>query len=192
MRAIESFFADRIIFSVKGIERDGFLTDPDPLEAEVKRAMIGRARTVALVADAHKFDERGLNVIVPASSVEIAYWPIRRSRACACSRRPASKSTGCELVERVCFQLSVRRDRLAEYRERHREVWPEMLDALRGAGWRNYSLFLRPDGFLIGYLECEDFDAATAGDGVGGCERAVASRDGAVLRAPRGSAARTV
>jgi DeoR/GlpR family transcriptional regulator of sugar metabolism len=73
VRAIESFFADRIIFSVKGIERDGFLTDPDPLEAEVKRAMIGRARTVSLVADAHKFDERGLNVIVPASAVEIAY-----------------------------------------------------------------------------------------------------------------------
>ena len=35
--------------------------------------MIQRARTVTLVADAHKFDERGLNVIVPASEVEIAY-----------------------------------------------------------------------------------------------------------------------
>ena len=34
-----------------------------------------------------------------------------------------------------------------------------MLDALRRAGWRNYSLFLRPDGFLVGYLECEDFEA---------------------------------
>jgi DeoR/GlpR family transcriptional regulator of sugar metabolism len=73
MRAIQSFFADRIVFSVKGIERQGFLTDPDPLEAEVKRAMIGRARTVALLADAHKFDERGLNVIVPASAIGIAY-----------------------------------------------------------------------------------------------------------------------
>jgi DeoR family transcriptional regulator of aga operon len=73
VRAIESFFADRIVFSVKGIERQGYLTDPDPLEAEVKRAMINRARTVALVADAHKFDERGLNVIVPAAQVEIAY-----------------------------------------------------------------------------------------------------------------------
>ena len=73
VRAIESFFADRIVFSVKGIEREGFLTDPDPLEAEVKRTMIGRARTVSLIADAHKFDERGLNVIVPASAVAIAY-----------------------------------------------------------------------------------------------------------------------
>ena len=37
-----------------------------------------------------------------------------------------------------------------------------MLDALRAAGWGNYSLFLRPDGLLIGYVETEDFDAATA------------------------------
>jgi len=62
--------------------------------------------------------------------------------------------------ERICFQLSVRADRLEEYKARHREVWPEMLEALRRAGWRNYSLFLRPDGFLIGYLECEDFESA--------------------------------
>jgi len=65
-------------------------------------------------------------------------------------------------VERVCFQLHVRPERIGEYRERHAAVWPEMLDALRAAGWSNYSLFLRPDGLLIGYLETEDFEAATA------------------------------
>jgi L-rhamnose mutarotase len=65
-------------------------------------------------------------------------------------------------VRRVCFQLQVRPDRLDEYRARHRAVWPEMLDALRTAGWRNYSLFLRPDGLLIGYVEVEDFAAAQA------------------------------
>jgi L-rhamnose mutarotase len=63
-------------------------------------------------------------------------------------------------MERVCFQLRVRPERLDEYRERHRAVWPEMLDALRAAGWRNYSLFLRADGLLIGYVETDDFDAA--------------------------------
>jgi L-rhamnose mutarotase len=63
-------------------------------------------------------------------------------------------------VERVCFQLQVRADRLDEYKARHREVWPEMLDALRDAGWRNYSLFLREDGLLIGYVETDDFEAA--------------------------------
>jgi L-rhamnose mutarotase len=63
-------------------------------------------------------------------------------------------------MERVCFLLQVRPDRLEEYRARHRAVWPEMLDALRAAGWRNYSLFLRPDGLLVGYLEADDFAAA--------------------------------
>jgi L-rhamnose mutarotase len=66
-------------------------------------------------------------------------------------------------VERVCFLLRVRPDRLAEYKERHRHVWPEMLDALRATGWANYSLFLRDDGLLVGYLETEDFEAAVAG-----------------------------
>ncbi len=35
-----------------------------------------------------------------------------------------------------------------------------MLDALRETGWRNYSLFLREDGLLVGYLECDDFEAS--------------------------------
>jgi L-rhamnose mutarotase len=65
-------------------------------------------------------------------------------------------------MERVCFLLRVRPDRLDEYTARHREVWPEMLDALQAAGWRNYSLFLREDGLLVGYLETEDFAAAQA------------------------------
>ncbi len=38
-------------------------------------------------------------------------------------------------MERVCFQLHVRPERMDEYRARHEAVWPEMLDALRAAGW---------------------------------------------------------
>jgi len=38
-----------------------------------------------------------------------------------------------------------------------------MLAALRETGWNNYSLFLRPDGLLVGYLETDDFDRARAG-----------------------------
>ena len=63
-------------------------------------------------------------------------------------------------MERVCFSLQVRPDRLDEYKRRHQQVWPEMLDALRNAGWRNYSLFLRDDGLLVGYVETDDFEAA--------------------------------
>lgn len=63
---------------------------------------------------------------------------------------------------RICFLLKVRRDKLEEYRERHSNVWPEMQEALRQTGWKNYSLFLRPDGTLVGYLEAEDFDRCRA------------------------------
>ena len=66
-------------------------------------------------------------------------------------------------MERVCFTLRVRPDRLDEYTARHREVWPEMLDALSATGWRNYSLFLGDDGLLVGYMETEDLSAALAG-----------------------------
>jgi L-rhamnose mutarotase len=65
-------------------------------------------------------------------------------------------------VYRVCFTLQVAPHRLAEYRERHADVWPEMLAALRDSGWYDYSLFLREDGLLVGYLMAEDFAAAQA------------------------------
>jgi L-rhamnose mutarotase len=59
---------------------------------------------------------------------------------------------------RICFLLKVHQDKLEEYKRRHAQVWPEMREALRESGWRNYSLFLRPDGLLVGYLEADDFD----------------------------------
>jgi L-rhamnose mutarotase len=53
---------------------------------------------------------------------------------------------------------------MAEYTERHKEVWPEMLEALRQTGWKNYSLYLdKNDGTLIGYLETPSLAAAKAG-----------------------------
>lgn len=66
-------------------------------------------------------------------------------------------------MTRVCFLLHVRPERLDEYRARHREVWPDMLQALRDTGWHNYSLFLRPDGLLVGYFETLNLEAAQAG-----------------------------
>jgi L-rhamnose mutarotase len=66
-------------------------------------------------------------------------------------------------MERVCFLLKVRQDRLDEYKRRHEAVWSDMLQALRETGWSNYSLFLRPDGLLVGYLESADFDKALRG-----------------------------
>lgn len=63
-------------------------------------------------------------------------------------------------MKRYCFLLQVRPERLAEYRTRHAQVWPEMLQALKETGWQNYSLFVSDDGLLVGYVECENLDAA--------------------------------
>jgi L-rhamnose mutarotase len=66
-------------------------------------------------------------------------------------------------MQRVCFLLKVKADRLEEYKERHKSVWSDMLQALRETGWTNYSLFLREDGLLVGYLETPDFQKALDG-----------------------------
>ena len=66
-------------------------------------------------------------------------------------------------MQRVCFLLQVKPDRLAEYTRRHAAVWPDMLAALARHGWQNYSLFLKDDGLLVGYVECENFAAAVEG-----------------------------
>lgn len=66
-------------------------------------------------------------------------------------------------MRRVCFQLQVKTDRLAEYRERHGHVWPDMLAALAENGWHNYSLFVRADGLLIGYFETPSLEQAIEG-----------------------------
>ena len=68
-------------------------------------------------------------------------------------------------MKRVGFQFKVRHDRLAEYKEHHKQVWPEMLDALRETVWHNYTLFMRNDGLIFGYFET-DQDLATAQAGM--------------------------
>ena len=56
-------------------------------------------------------------------------------------------------MKRVAFILKVREERLKEYKEYHRNVWPEQVEALRRNGWHNYTLFLRDNGMLFGYVE---------------------------------------
>jgi len=63
-------------------------------------------------------------------------------------------------MERVCFLLKVRKDKIPEYKQRHADIWPEMLSALTETGWHNYSLFLREDGLLVGYCEVASFQQA--------------------------------
>jgi len=58
-------------------------------------------------------------------------------------------------MQRVCFILQVKKDRIEDYLKAH-QVWPEMEKAMSDAGICNYSMFVREDGMLVGYLEAED------------------------------------
>jgi len=67
-------------------------------------------------------------------------------------------------MKRISFLLKVKPDRIEEYKDRHKAVWPEMLAALKRTGWYNYSLFIRQDGLLVGYFETpESLKAAQDG-----------------------------
>ena len=54
--------------------------------------------------------------------------------------------------QRHGFVLRVKLERLEEYKEYHRAVWPEILEAISEAGIRNYTIFLKDD-LLFGYYE---------------------------------------
>ena len=67
-------------------------------------------------------------------------------------------------MKRVGFILKVKQDRLEEYKRHHENVWPEMKAALSKHGWHNYSLYLRDDGLMFGYVETANgFQAALEG-----------------------------
>ena len=55
--------------------------------------------------------------------------------------------------------LRVRPDKLEEYVDAHRAVWPEMLEAIRAAGIRNYTIY-RDGNRMFGYFEADDLAAA--------------------------------
>jgi L-rhamnose mutarotase len=59
-------------------------------------------------------------------------------------------------MERIAFAMKLLPGAEAEYRRRHAAVWPEMLDALRAAGARHYSIYLHDDD-LFCVLDVEDF-----------------------------------
>jgi L-rhamnose mutarotase len=62
-------------------------------------------------------------------------------------------------MQRSAFVLRVRPDKIDEYVEAHRNVWPELLAALREAGIRNYTIF-RHGNEMFGYFESEDLETA--------------------------------
>jgi len=63
------------------------------------------------------------------------------------------------MTQRLGFVLRVKPDRVDEYVLAHREVWPEMLEALKSAGIRNYTIF-RAGNEMFGYFETDDLARA--------------------------------
>ena len=67
-------------------------------------------------------------------------------------------------MQRVGFEMKIKPELVEEYKRRHDEIWPDMSEALKRTGWRNYTIFFRKDGTLFGYVECtESFKASLAG-----------------------------
>ncbi|HSS75014.1 MAG TPA: L-rhamnose mutarotase [Gaiellaceae bacterium] len=65
------------------------------------------------------------------------------------------------MIQRSAFVLRVRPDKIDEYVAAHRDVWPDMLGALKESGIRNYSIF-RDGNQVFGYFESDDLAAAAA------------------------------
>ena len=57
-------------------------------------------------------------------------------------------------MERLCFVLEVNFGQEETYDSAHRDMPPEVRDALTECGYSNYTIF-RVDGTVIGYAECE-------------------------------------
>lgn len=64
-------------------------------------------------------------------------------------------------MARHMWVLEVRPGYEEEYKRRHDMIWPDMVDALRAAGIRNYSIF-RHGLQLFGYFEADDLAATIA------------------------------
>jgi L-rhamnose mutarotase len=57
-------------------------------------------------------------------------------------------------MERLCYVFELAPGQEDEYLRRHEHVWPEVIDAIKEAGFSNYSLFRRGRE-VYAYAECE-------------------------------------
>ncbi len=68
-------------------------------------------------------------------------------------------------MERFCFTFEIYEGLEAEYKRRHDEIWPELVEAIQAAGLENYSLFRRGTQ-VVAYGEAHP-DVATAFAAIG-------------------------
>jgi len=64
-------------------------------------------------------------------------------------------------MQRIAFLMHIQPGTEEEYRRRHVEIWPRMVDELKAAGCQNYSIF-RSGLQLFAYLEVDDLDSYRA------------------------------
>lgn len=57
-------------------------------------------------------------------------------------------------MEKYAWKAIVINGKLDEYVKRHNEIWPEMLEVLKDAGIKNYTIW-NTGNELFGYYECE-------------------------------------
>lgn len=57
-------------------------------------------------------------------------------------------------MEKYAWKAIVIDGKLDEYVKRHNEIWPEMLEVLKDAGIKNYTIW-NTGNELFGYYECE-------------------------------------
>jgi L-rhamnose mutarotase len=69
------------------------------------------------------------------------------------------------MTQRMGMCIELKADKVAEYKQLHAAVWPEVLARISACNIRNYSIFLRePENILFGYWDYvgTDFEADMA------------------------------
>lgn len=64
-------------------------------------------------------------------------------------------------MEKYAWKATVLDGKLEEYTRRHNEIWPELVEVLKAAGIKNYTIW-NVGNELFGYYECEQGAAYAA------------------------------
>jgi len=61
-------------------------------------------------------------------------------------------------VARYGMIYRIRPESIDEYEKAHAEMWPEMEELIKKAGFRNYTIFARKNGTLFAFWEHDDLE----------------------------------
>ncbi len=59
-------------------------------------------------------------------------------------------------MKRAGYIATVKTEGIDDYKRFHADVWPEMRDALKRAGFQKFTIFMRPNGVTFAYCEVEE------------------------------------